>query len=74
MAARLRHGIIPKLETELTELQKQNKSDILSDTVTEEDIARIISKWTSIPVQKLVGSEKDKLLNLENVLWVKIVL
>ncbi len=64
-AARLRHGIIPKLESELEELNKQNKSDILSDTVDEEDIARIISKWTSIPIQKLVGSEKDKLLNLE---------
>ena len=64
-AAKLRHGIIPKLENELQELMKQNKSDILSDTVDEEDIARVISKWTSIPVQKLVGSEKDKLLKLE---------
>lgn len=44
---------------------QQNKSDILSDTVDEEAIAGIISKWTAIPVQKLVGSERDKLLNLE---------
>ena len=65
-AARLRHGEIPKLENELKELMKQNKSDILSDTVDEEDIARVISKWTSIPVQKLVGSERDKLLSLED--------
>ena len=64
-AARLRHGVLPKLETELAELMKQNRSDILSDTVDEEGIASIISKWTSIPVQKLVGSERDKLLNLE---------
>ena len=64
-AAKLQHGIIPKLESELKELQKENKSDILSDTVDDEDIARIISKWTSIPISKLVGSEKDKLLNLE---------
>ena len=64
-AARLRHSVIPKLESELNELQKKNKSDILSDTVDDEDIAKIISKWTSIPVSKLVGSEKDKLLNLE---------
>ena len=64
-AARLRHGVIPKLESELQELNKQNKNDILSDTVDEEDIAAIISKWTMIPVQKLVGSERDKLLNLE---------
>ena len=65
-AARLRHGEIPKLTEELKELQKQNKSNILSDTVTDEDIASIISKWTSIPINKLVGSEKDKLLNLES--------
>ncbi|MDY4996238.1 MAG: AAA family ATPase [Bacilli bacterium] len=64
-AARLRHGVIPKLENELQELNKQNKNDILSDTVDEADIAAIISKWTMIPVQKLVGSERDKLLNLE---------
>ncbi|MEE3342743.1 MAG: AAA family ATPase [Bacilli bacterium] len=64
-AARLRHGEIPKLESELMELQKQNKSNILSDTVTDESIASIISKWTSIPINKLVGSEKDKLLHLE---------
>ena len=65
-AARLRHGEIPKLNEELKELQKQNKSNILSDTVTDENIASIISKWTSIPINKLVGSEKDKLLNLES--------
>ena len=64
-AARLQHGIIPKLENDLAELQKQNKSNILSDTVTDESIAAIISKWTSIPINKLVGSEKDKLLHLE---------
>ena len=65
-AARLRHGTIPKLERELEELNKINKSDILSDTVDEDDIAKIISKWTNIPVSKLVGSEKDKLLHLED--------
>ena len=64
-AARLQHGTIPKLESELKELQKQNKSNILSDTVTDESIASIISKWTSIPINKLVGSEKDKLIHLE---------
>lgn len=65
-AARLRHGTIPKLERELEELNKMNKSDILSDTVDEDDIARIISKWTNIPISKLVGSERDKLLHLED--------
>ena len=66
VAARLEHGTLPQLESELNELQKQNKSDILSDTVDEEDIASIISKWTAIPIQKLVGSEKDKLIHLED--------
>jgi ATP-dependent Clp protease ATP-binding subunit ClpB len=63
-AARLRHGEIPKLERELAELNANNKSEILSDTVDENDIASIISKWTNIPINKLVGSEKDKLLHL----------
>jgi len=64
-AAKLKHGIIPNLEKELDNLYKNNKSDILSDTVDENDIAAIISKWTNIPISKLVGSERDKLLNLE---------
>ena len=64
-AAKYAHGIIPNLEKELSLLQLENTSDILSDTVDEEDIANIISKWTNIPISKLVGSEKDKLLNLE---------
>ncbi len=64
-AARYRHGIIPKLNHELEELQKLNKSEILSDTVDDESIAAIISKWTNIPTTKLVGSERDKLLHLE---------
>ncbi len=64
-AARLRHGTIPKLERELEELKENDKSDMLSDTVDEEGIAAIISKWTNIPVQKLVSGEKEKLIHLE---------
>ena len=64
-AARLRHGEIPKLEQQLDELHKKDESSILSDVVRDEDIAAIISKWTNIPVQKLVGGEKEKLLHLE---------
>ena len=64
-AARLRHGEIPKLEQQLEELHKKDESSILSDIVRDEDIAAIISKWTNIPVQKLVGGEKEKLLHLE---------
>ena len=65
-AARLRHGIIPKLEKELAELEEINKSEILSDTVDEESIAAIISKWTNIPVSKLAEGDKEKLLHLED--------
>ena len=65
-AAILRHGTIPQLEKELEELNNTEKNKILSDTVTEDDIAKIIAKWTNIPVAKLVSSEKDKLLHLED--------
>ncbi len=65
-AARLRHGEIPKLEKELEVLKSKDEMKLLSDNVTEEDIASIISKWTNIPLSKLVSSEKEKLLNLEN--------
>ena len=65
-AARLRHGVIPSLEKELEELKKNNKNSILSDVVDDESIAAIISKWTNIPISKLVGTEKEKLLHLED--------
>ena len=57
-SARLRHGTIPKLEKELEDLRKEEKGTILSDVVDEEGIASIISRWTKIPVSKLVSSEK----------------
>ncbi len=63
-SAMLRHGKIPALEQELKKLQEENNSSILSDIVNEESIAEIISRWTHIPVSKLVSSEKDKLLHL----------
>ncbi len=65
-AAILRHGTIPKLEKELEELNNTEKNKILSDTVTDNDIAKIIAKWTNIPVAKLISSEKEKLLKLED--------
>lgn len=65
LAARLRHGIIPKLEKELDELKGKCDAKILSDIVDDEDIASIVSKWTNIPVSKLVSEEKEKLINLK---------
>ncbi len=64
-AAILKHGTIPKLQEELATLKFNNTNSLLSNTVDDESIANIISKWTNIPVTKLIGSEKDKLLNLE---------
>ena len=64
-AAKLRHGTIPRLEKELEELNKIAKNEILSDTVDEEDIAKIISNWTKIPISKLVGGEREKIIHLE---------
>ncbi len=63
-AARYRHGEIPKLEKELAELNNMEKNRILSDTVNEEDIALVISKWTNIPISKLMSGEREKLLHL----------
>ena len=66
-AARLRHGVIPELEKEVERLKEISKnSSMLSNIVDENDIARIISKWTNIPITKLVDSERDKLINLKD--------
>lgn len=65
-AARLRHGQIPALTKELEELKRETKKGILSDVVDDESIASIVSKWTNVPVSKLVGGEKEKLLHLED--------
>ena len=64
-AARLRHGTIPKLEKELKALVESGQNKLLSDVVTSESIADVISKWTNIPITKLMSSEKEKILNLE---------
>ena len=63
-AARFRHGEIPRLEKELAELNTMSEKRILSDTVNEEDIATVISKWTNIPISKLMSGEREKLLKL----------
>ena len=65
-AAVLKHGTIPKLQEELATLKFNSENTLLSDIVDEESIANIVSKWTNIPVTKLVGGEREKLLNLEN--------
>jgi len=65
-AAVLKHGTIPSLQEELATLKFNSENTLLSDIVDEESIASIVSKWTNIPVTKLVGGEREKLLQLEN--------
>lgn len=65
-AAKLRHGTIPRLQEELASLKESSKSKILSDVVDDESIAAIISKWTNIPISKLVSGEREKLIHLED--------
>ncbi len=72
-AAKLRHGVLPDLEHKLKSLQEENKNNILSDVVDEEGIAAIISRWTNIPISKLVSSEKDKLLHLYDRLKERVI-
>ncbi len=72
-AARLRHGEIPKLEKELQALREGSENQLLSDVVTSEDIASVISKMTNIPVAKLVSGEKEKLLNLKENLGKRVI-
>ena len=75
-ASELLYKSIPELEKEIIELEKisKNKNDsLIRDSVGENEIAEIVSKWTKIPVSKLVESETKKLLNLENQLNERVV-
>ena len=66
--AMLKHGTLPKLEQDLDDLLDHSTNTMLKEEVTEDEIAEIISKWTGIPVTKLVESEREKLLQLETTL------
>ncbi len=76
-AAKLKYSVLPKLRTELEEAEKTGadkpKRTFLRDKVTEEEIARIVSRWTGIPVSKLMESEKSKLLHLDDVLHKRVI-
>ena len=76
--AEIRHGKIPDLQKKLQEAEaflekKQKDSRLLKEEVIEEDIAQIVSKWTGIPVSKMLRSEKQKLLQIEEVLHKRVV-
>ena len=74
LVAKLQYGVIPKLEKELDECRNGNKDDkLISETVTENDIAHIISLSTGIPIDKLVKGDKEKLLNLKDTLAKRVI-
>ena len=73
LAGELQYKEIPELEKRLHTLQEQNNGDNSIETVTPDMIASVVSKWTGIPVDKLVGSEREKLLNLEKNLALRVV-
>lgn len=74
VAAELQYSIIPKLEKEIEHYDQVSKDNkMLTETVTEEDIASIISKWTQIPISKLVKGDKEKLLALKSTLQKRVI-
>ena len=77
-AAELKYGELPKLQKELAAeeaIAEKNKDgqSLLRDKVTEEEIARIVARWTGIPVSKLMEGEREKLLHLEDVLHQRVI-
>ncbi len=76
-AAELKYGKLPALQKELDEAEDEEhsgkKHTLLRDKVTEEEITRIISRWTGIPVAKLMEGEREKLLNMENILHKRVI-
>lgn len=77
-AAELKYGKMPALQKELQEEEKlaeqaEKDSTLLRDKVTEEEIARIVGRWTGIPVARLMEGEREKLLNMENILHQRVI-
>jgi len=75
-AAELQYGVIPRLEKELKELDEQltgRKNSLLKQEVDEQDIAEVVAKWTHVPVTKLLESEMDKLVHMEDRLHQRVI-
>ncbi|MDB2425267.1 ATP-dependent chaperone ClpB [Litoricolaceae bacterium] len=72
----IQYGVIPSLEKRMAEAQKANEFDegkLVRSRVTEEEIAEVVSRWTGIPVAKMLEGEKDKLLQMESALHSRVV-
>ncbi len=75
-AAELKYGKLPPLQKELEQQEKlaeENKNTLLRDRVTEEEIARIVARWTGIPVSKLMEGEREKLLHLDDTIHQRVI-
>ncbi len=77
-AARLKYSVLPELYKSLEQAEELNEkskteNSMIHDTVTDNEIAQIVAKWTKIPVSKLVESEREKLLSLEDTLHARVV-
>ena len=74
-AAELKYGKLMQLEKQLKECQNRDRSEnkLLKEEIDDEDIANVVSKWTGIPVSKLVESEKQKLINMEEILHKRLI-
>lgn len=74
-ASQLKYSTLVNLQKQLEEANERNKSDerMLKEEVTEEEIAEVVAKWTGIPVTKLVSTEREKLLNLDDILHKRVI-
>ena len=75
-AAKLKYSRLPELQKKLDEAQKnggRTKHTLLRDTVTEEEIARVVSRWTGIPLAKLMEGEREKILHLDDILHKRVI-
>jgi len=72
-AGELSYGTIPQLEKQLEEAEGQTDNALLREEVTEEDIAGVVSRWTGIPVDRMMEGERDKLLEMENILGKRVI-
>ena len=77
LAARLQYSDLPELQKRLTEAESlnetQNKNVLVRSTVTDEEIADVVARWTGIPVSRLVEGEREKLLHLEDTLHKRVI-
>ncbi|MEO1710729.1 MAG: AAA family ATPase, partial [Pseudomonadota bacterium] len=72
-AGELSYGTIPALEKQLEEAEDLNEDALLREEVTEEDIASVVSRWTGIPIDKMMEGEREKLLDMENLLARRVI-